>query len=84
VDRALGQAAAAGRFAETDLAAILTHQASSGGLDGPPTWAGDGHTLSQGTTSWASFGTDTANVADTDAASSNVAGTGDGAPEATR
>jgi hypothetical protein len=54
VDRALGQAAAAGRFAETDLAAILTHQATTSG--GPIHQAGDAHTLAQGTNGWARFG----------------------------
>jgi hypothetical protein len=51
VDRALGQAAAAGRFADGDLAAILAHQASAapGGLSR----AGEGRTLAQGTGGWA-------------------------------
>jgi hypothetical protein len=55
VDRALGQAAAAGRFAERDLAAILTHQAQAAA--GPLNRASEDHTLAQGTTSWAGFGT---------------------------
>ena len=55
VDRALGQAAAAGRFGESDLAAILTHQAQA--LAGPVTRASEDATLAQGTTSWAGFGT---------------------------
>jgi hypothetical protein len=54
VDRALGQAAAAGRFAEGDLAAILAHQAAAAG--GPATQAGEEHTLAQGTAGWAGFG----------------------------
>jgi hypothetical protein len=54
VDRALGQAAAAGRFAEGDLAAILAHQASAGG--GPASQATEDHTLAQGTAGWAGFG----------------------------
>jgi hypothetical protein len=54
VDRALGQAATAGRFAEADLAAILAHQAQA--RTGPPTRAGETHTLAQGTAGWAGFG----------------------------
>jgi hypothetical protein len=54
VDRALGQAAAAGRFGEGDLAAILTCQAQAAG--GPAAWASETHTLAQGTTGWARFG----------------------------
>ncbi len=48
VDRALGEAAAAGRFADGDLAAILTHQAQAG--TGPVSRASEDHTLAQGTT----------------------------------
>ena len=51
VDRALGQAAAAGRFAEHDLAAILAHQASA--ADGEPSRAGEQSSLAQGTAGWA-------------------------------
>jgi hypothetical protein len=54
VDRALGQAAAAGRFAEGDLAAVLAHQASA--ASGPASQAGEGRTLAQGTAGWAGFG----------------------------
>lgn len=54
VDRALGQAAAVGRFAEGDLAAILAHQATAAG--GPDSRAGEDHTLAQGTAGWAGFG----------------------------
>jgi len=54
VDRALGQAAAAGRFAEGDLAAILAHQAAAAG--GPEGRAGEDHTLAQGTAGWAGLG----------------------------
>jgi hypothetical protein len=50
-DRALGQAAAAGRFADGDLAAILAHQASA--APGEPSRAGEGSTLAQGTGGWA-------------------------------
>ncbi len=51
VDRALGQAAAAGRFADGDLAAILAHQASAS--PGEPSRAGEDRTLAQGTGGWA-------------------------------
>jgi hypothetical protein len=54
VDRALGQAAAAGRFADADLAAILAHQAAAAG--GQPCRAGERHTLAQGTSGWARHG----------------------------
>jgi hypothetical protein len=54
VDRALGQAAAAGRFGEGDLAAILAHQAQAAA--GPAARASEAHTLAQGTTGWAGFG----------------------------
>ena len=54
VDRALGQAATAGRFANGDITAILTHQAQA--TPGLPSQAGEGHTLAQGTASWAGFG----------------------------
>jgi hypothetical protein len=47
IDRALGQAFAAGRFAEEDLAAILAH-----GADGELTRPGDDHTLQPGTAAW--------------------------------
>jgi hypothetical protein len=55
VDRALGQAAAAGRFGEGDLAAILAHQATAS--PGTVSRAGEDHTLAQGTSGWASLGT---------------------------
>jgi hypothetical protein len=54
VDRALGQAGLAGRFAEGDVAAILTYQATA--LPGPAGRAGQRHTLAQGTAGWAGFG----------------------------
>ena len=50
-DRALGQAAAAGRFADGDLAAILAHQALA--APGEPSRAGEDRTLAQGTRGWA-------------------------------
>jgi hypothetical protein len=51
VDRALGQAAAAGRFADDDLAAVLTHQALA--APGETSRAGEARTLAQGTGGWA-------------------------------
>ena len=51
VDRALGQAAAAGRFAGADLAAILAHQASAAA--GEPSRATGQSSLAQGTAGWA-------------------------------
>jgi len=50
-DRALGQAAAAGRFADGDLAAILAHQASAAA--GEPSRASEQSSLAQGTAGWA-------------------------------
>src|ERR1035441_10298909 len=47
VDRALGKAAAAGRFADGDLAAILAHQATA--APGGASRAGERRTLAQGT-----------------------------------
>ena len=54
VDRALGLAAAAGRFGHGDLATILTHQA--GGADGQPCRPGEHNSLAQGTTGWSGYG----------------------------
>ena len=51
VDRALGQAAAAGRFADSDLSSVLAHQASA--APGEPSRAGESRTLAQGTGGWA-------------------------------
>jgi hypothetical protein len=51
VDRALGQAAAAGRFADGDLASVLAHLASA--APGEPSRAGEQNTLAQGTSGWA-------------------------------
>jgi hypothetical protein len=51
VDRALGQAAASGRFADGDLAALLAHQASA--APGETSRAGEARTLAQGTGGWA-------------------------------
>jgi hypothetical protein len=54
VDRALGQAAAAGRFADGDLAAIVAHQACA--ADGDLSRAGEQSSLAQGTSGWARHG----------------------------
>jgi hypothetical protein len=63
VDRALGQAATAGRFGHGDLAAILTHQA--GDPEQPaatePARAGEHNSLAQGTGGWAQLGEQEAN-----------------------
>ena len=58
VDQALGTAAVAGRFADADLAAILTHQQRRP-RGGPPTRAAEAHSLQPGTAGWAAFGTPT-------------------------
>jgi hypothetical protein len=55
VDRALGTAAAAGRFADGDLQAILDHQRH--GPASEPRRADERHSLQPGTRGWASFGT---------------------------
>jgi hypothetical protein len=55
VDRALGQAAAAGRFADGDLAAILAYQARAAA--GPAVRASENGTLAQGTAGWSGFAT---------------------------
>jgi hypothetical protein len=52
VDQALGQAAAAGRFADGDLTAIIAHQAAAGS-GGEPSRAGERASLAQGTAGWA-------------------------------
>jgi hypothetical protein len=54
VDKALGTAAIAGRFAENDLLRILAHQ-SSRSVD-KPTHASETHSLQPGTAAWSSFG----------------------------
>ncbi len=55
VDRALGTAALAGRFGETDLAEILAYQRRRGQA-GEPIRASENHTLQPGTGAWAGFG----------------------------
>ena len=54
VDRALGQAAASGRFADGDLPSILAHQASA--IPGETSRAGESRTLAQGTGGWSAHG----------------------------
>jgi transposase len=54
VDRALGIAAIAGRFAENDLIAILTHNIGRSITE--PTRAGEDHSLQPGTSAWSNFG----------------------------
>ncbi len=54
VDRALAEAAVLGRFAEGDLASIVTHQAATS--TGELHRAGDDHSLQPGTSSWNGFG----------------------------
>ncbi|UQX11557.1 hypothetical protein [Candidatus Mycobacterium methanotrophicum] len=58
MDRALGQAATAGRFGHGDLAAILAHQASDSDTSThtDPAWAGERNSLAQGTGDWARLG----------------------------
>lgn len=63
VDRALGTAAATGRFADKDLLSILDYQA--GLADGEPTRATEAHSLQPGTSAWAAFGTTLPSTADT-------------------
>jgi hypothetical protein len=55
VDRALGTAAAAGRFADGDLQAILDHQRHAPVSE--PHRADERHSLQPGTRGWAAFGT---------------------------
>jgi len=55
VDQALGTAALAGRFAEHDLASILTHQQA--GTGAATARASEAHSLQPGTAGWAGFGT---------------------------
>jgi hypothetical protein len=55
VDRALGKAAAAGRFADGDLAAILAHQ-RSGTVIPFPTKVSEESSLQRSTRSWEGVG----------------------------
>ncbi len=54
VDQALEQAAAAQRFAQGDISAILEHQAAA--RPGPARRASEGHSLQRGTVAWDGFG----------------------------
>jgi transposase len=54
VDRALGIAAIAGRFAENDLIRILTH--NTGRDTAEPARASEDHSLQPGTSAWSKFG----------------------------
>lgn len=56
VDWALGHAAVHGRFAEADLASILDHHRTQAVRDGEHR-AGENSSLTQGTRSWARYGT---------------------------
>jgi hypothetical protein len=58
VDAALGIAAAAGRFAEGDVAAIVDHQAT-GAAAADLVVADETHSAQLGTATWANFGTTT-------------------------
>jgi len=58
VDWALGHAAVHARFAEADLASILTHHAGAAGGGGPTQRAGEDRSLTQGTGGWAALGVD--------------------------
>jgi hypothetical protein len=55
VDRALGVAAIASRFADGDLESILAHQ-RQGDAAGEVVRAGEAHSLQPGTASWNGFG----------------------------
>jgi hypothetical protein len=54
VDRALGTAAAAGRFLDNDLRSIIDHQQRTTGE--PPKQRSEEHSLQPGTSAWARFG----------------------------
>jgi hypothetical protein len=56
VDRALGQAAAAGRFADGDLASIIDHLAAEGPA-GDVIIADEAHSAQPGTSAWSRLGT---------------------------
>jgi hypothetical protein len=56
VDRALGQAATAGRFGHGDLAAMLTGGVAGPDGDVPGQRAGERNSLAQGTAGWAGLG----------------------------
>ena len=56
VDWALGHAAVHARFAHGDLASILDHHHTATTVNGPASQAGEDHSLTQGTASWAALG----------------------------
>lgn len=56
VDRALGVAAGAGRFADGDLAAIADHLAAGGDLSEAVTCTSEAHSAQPGTNAWGGFG----------------------------
>ena len=56
VDAALGVAAAAGRFAEGDLLAIVEHRANGASIAALVV-ADEDHSVQPGTSAWATFGT---------------------------
>jgi hypothetical protein len=58
VDAALGVAAAAGRFAEGDLLAIVHHRANGASIAASVV-ADEDHSVQPGTSAWATFGTHT-------------------------
>lgn len=64
VDRALGIAAIAGRFADNDLIAILTHHLGRQATE--PTRTTEGHSLQPATSAWSQFGLHGAEDADED------------------
>ena len=70
VDAALGAAAVAGRFAENDLLAIVTHRANGASIAALVV-ADENHSAQPGTSAWATFGTHADSCGDTrgDAAS---------------
>ncbi|MFD9964832.1 IS21 family transposase, partial [Amycolatopsis sp. NPDC059020] len=64
VDRALGIAAIAGRFADNDLIRILTHNSGRDATE--PTRVSEDHSLQPGTSAWSNFGLPTAPVSSDD------------------
>ena len=64
VDAALGVAAAAGRFAETDLLAIVEHRAS-GAASADLVHADETHSVQPGTATWTGFTTTAGTIAGT-------------------
>jgi hypothetical protein len=73
VDRALGAAAVAGRFAENDVLRILAHQAGRD-INKPTTRASEAHSLQPGTSAWSGFGVTAPPEPDPDPAGLDPAG----------